>query len=684
MAAAFPPRGAAARTGASEKALILRVCAPVQEETEAVMAQTSWRSRNIPILSWLRGYDRSWISTDAIAGLTVWGLVVPESMAYAGVAGLPPEFGLYTLVCSLLLYAVLGSSRHVFVQPTSASAALVASSVTAVMIAAGVATDAASIDPALYQEYVAAFVIVVGLVFLLARLARLGFVTQFLSKPVLDGFITGLAVYVMVGQLYKFFGVEKTSGNTVQKFVGVVQELPEANPATIAVGTAALVLLILLPRWNRRIPAGLIVLFGSIVVSSALDLQAVYGVHVVGDLPQGLPTPHLPDVPLSDWLLMILPAIGMLLVAFSQSLAVAHEYSDKHDYDIDSNTELGAYSVINIASGLFGGQIAGGSIAPTAVNDGAGGRSLVAELVTWVAVVLTLLFLTPLFESLPETVLAALILHALWHIVASRKLRYVRLISRPEFVLGVLTFAGVILIDVLPGMLIGLFCSLLVVIYRSSLAHVSRLGKVPGETAAYSEVTRHPDAAIVPGVLILRLDAPVYYANALTVRDRMMQLLEEAGPTVRAVVVDAVVQNSLDITGSDMLSGFVRRLRGRGIEVYFAELHGPVLEFAATTGLLEEIGEDHLFATVDAAVFSTAAADAQATRGGGRWRVTHTRSRDRIRGTRSFRTSCWTRSRSARCSSCSRPSRCSATRPASASVAGGSAGRRGSRRGPPT
>ena len=193
------------------------------------MSEGSRVKRNIPILSWLPAHDRSWLSADAIAGLTVWGLIVPESMAYAGVAGLPPQFGLYTLVCSLLLYALLGSGRHVFVQPTSASAALIASSVTAVMVAAGVATDAGSIDAGLYQQYVAAFILVVGAVFLLARLARLGFVTQFLSKPVLDGFITGLAVYVMVGQLNKLFGVEKPSGNTVQKFIGVVQELPDAN-----------------------------------------------------------------------------------------------------------------------------------------------------------------------------------------------------------------------------------------------------------------------------------------------------------------------------------------------------------------------------------------------------------------------------------------------------------------------
>ena len=226
----------------------------------------SWFKQNIPILSWLPAYDRSWLSADAIAGLTVWGLLVPESMAYAGVAGLPPQFGLYTLVVSLILYAVLGTSRHLFVQPTSATAALIASSVTAVMVTAGIVANGADIDPALYQQYAVAFTLVVGAVFLVAGLARLGFITQFLSKPVLDGFVTGLAVFVMVGQLNKLFGVEKPDGNTVQKFFGVIRELPEANWVTFALGVCALALLILIPRWNKKIPAGLIVLFGSITL----------------------------------------------------------------------------------------------------------------------------------------------------------------------------------------------------------------------------------------------------------------------------------------------------------------------------------------------------------------------------------------------------------------------------------
>jgi SulP family sulfate permease len=566
--------------------------------------ETTWLKRNIPILSWLPAYDRSWLTADAIAGLTVWGLVIPESMAYAGVAGLPPQFGLYTLAVSLLVYALLGSSRHLFVQPTSATAALIASTVTAVLVATGIAASSAEIDPLVYQQYTGAFVLVVGFIFLIASLARLGFITQFLSKPVLDGFVTGLAVYVSVGQLNKLFGVEKPSGNTVQKFFGILRELPEANWVAFAVGVIALAILALLPRWNKKIPAGLIVLFGSILLSSALNLHENYGVHVVGELPQGLPSFSLPAVPLPALLLMIAPAIGVLLVSFSQSLGVAREYSDKHDYEIKPNKELTAFATINLASSLFGGQIAGGSMAPSAVNDGAGGRSQVSGLVAWVAVILTLLFLTPLFTNLPETILAALILHALWHIIASRKLHYARLVAPTEFVLGLLTVAGVIFIDVLQGMLIGLVSAILVMVYRSSRPHLSRLGKSLDETGAYSDMGRHPENLPVPGVLILRLDAPLYYANALTVRDQVIQMINETDPPPRAVLFDAAVQDELDITSSEMLKGLIKRLHNQGIATYFAEVHQPVLEFGAKTGLLDLIGAEHVFSSVDKAVRS--------------------------------------------------------------------------------
>ena len=294
----------------------------------------------------------------------------------------------------------------------------------------------ADIDPVVYQQYALAFTLVVGVVFLIAGVARLGFITQFLSKPVLDGFVTGLAIFVMVGQLYKLFGVPKPAGNTVQKFFETLRELPEANWITFAVGASALALLILIPRWNKKIPAGLIVLFGSIVLSAALSLNATFGVEVVGVLPQGLPSFGVPSVSWEVLPLMIAPAIGVLLVSFSQSLGVAQDYADKHGYEIDANQELNSFAVVNLATGLFGGQIAGGSMAPSAVNDNAGGRSQVVSLVAWGAVILTLLFLTPLFTNLPETILAALIMNALWHTVAARKLHTARLVVSPGICTG--------------------------------------------------------------------------------------------------------------------------------------------------------------------------------------------------------------------------------------------------------
>src|SRR5512137_581493 len=370
--------------------------------------------RFIPILFWLPRYDRSWLTVDIIAGLTLWGLVVPEGMAYAGIAGLPPQAGLYTLLAALLIYALLGTSRHLVVQATSATAALLASSVAAVLIAT--APENVS-DPKTYQVYASAFVLVTGLVFLAAGLAKLGFITQFLSKPVMDGFVMGIAVFVAVGQLNKLFGVPKPDGNTVEKLLGIIKELPQANWVTFAVGAAALAALFLLPRWNKKIPDGLVVLFGAIALSAALDLNGKYGVEIVGTLPQGLPTLTFPQVPLTTYLAMILPAMGVLLVAYSEALGVAHEFAEKHGYEVNANQELNAHAVANLVSALFGGMLAGGSMSASAVKEGAGARSQVTNLVTWVVTIITLLFLTPLFKTLPEAVLGALIIQALWHIL---------------------------------------------------------------------------------------------------------------------------------------------------------------------------------------------------------------------------------------------------------------------------
>lgn len=558
--------------------------------------KTRGLTKYVPILSWLPNYNRAWLNADVIAGLTLFGLVVPEAMAYAGIAGLPPQAGLYTLLAALLVYALFGTSRHLNVAGTSASSVLIASTV--------VALGASTGDMDTYQAYAIALVLVVGVVFLVAGLARLGFITQFLSKPVMDGFVTGLAIFVAVGQLNKLFGVEKGEGNTIVKIVDVIKQLPEANWVAFAVGATALALLFLLPHLNKRIPAGLVVLVGYILLSTVLDLNGNHGVGVVGTVPKGLPMPSLPKVPLSIYASMVLPAIGVLLVVYSESLGVAHEFAAKHGYEVDPDQELNALAVTNIVSGLFGGMIAGGSMSSSAVKEGAGAHSQVANLVTWVATVLTILFLTPLFTNLPEAVLGALIIHAVWHLIIARKLHQIRLVTRTGFWLGVITMAGVLLIDVLQGMIIGMVCSLLLVVYKSSRPHISSLGRIPGIPGAYADLIRHPENVPVPGVLILRLDSPLYYANALTVQDRVKTLVDETEPLPRAVILDATVQEELDVTGAEMLKGLVMNLQGKGVSVYVAEVHAPAAEFSRRTGLYDLIGEEHMFPTVDAAVRS--------------------------------------------------------------------------------
>lgn len=556
----------------------------------------------IPILGWLPSYQTAWLAADVIAGLTLWGLVVPEAMAYAGIAGLPPQAGLYTLLAALLVYALLGTARHLVVQATSATAALIASAVAAALVA----TAAAVTDSSTYQAYASAFVLVTGLVFLVAGLARLGFITQFLSKPVMDGFVLGLAFFVVVGQLNKLFGVAKPEGNTVERLFVIIQELPQANWATFAVGALALALLFLLPHWNKKVPAGLVVLFGTIALSAVLDLQGKFGVDVVGTLPQGLPALALPQVPFATYLAMILPAIGAVLVAYSEALGVAHEFAEKYGYEVDANQELNAHAIANLASAFCGGMIAAGSMSASAVKEGAGAHSQVANLVTWAATILTVFFLTPLFAALPEAVLAALIIHAVWHILVARKLKRVRLVSQTEFVLGVLTMVGVLLIDVLQGMLIGLLASLVLVIYRSSRPHISALGRSPDAPGVYTALERHPENLPVAGVLILRLDSPMTYYNALTIRDQLKAMIAAEQPRPRAVILDATVQDQVDLTSVEVLRQLVRELQRDGIDLYVAELHAPVVQFARRIepgGILDEA---HRFPTVEAAVRSIA------------------------------------------------------------------------------
>ena len=505
--------------------------------------------RYLPILTWLPAYDRGLLRFDVIAGATVWGLLVPEMIAYSGLAGLPPQAGLYTLLATLAAYAIFGTSRHVVVAGTSAAAVLLASTV-----------GDLAVNPDDYLANAAALVLFVGGLFLLAGVCRLGFIAQFLSRPVVDGFVFGLAIFVTVKQLPKLFGIPGGEGDTIRQFVHVITHLDETSGATLAVGAGALVLLFGMERFAPKVPGGLVALVLGIVVSGVLDLSS-HGVAIVGKVPSGLPSVGVPSVPSENIPTLIAAAGGMLLVIFSESLGAAQTFAVKHGYEIDPNQELIALGAANTGSGFLGGLAAGGSLSQSAVNEGAGARSEASSLVAAVLIVVTVLLLMPLFKNLPDAVLAALIIHAvshLWKIKAFKRYKAERPI---EFWLGLATLLGVITIDVLPGLVIGVVAMLLLVVYQASRPHLGVLARKPGVYGAYGDIERHPDYERIPGLLVVRLESPLVYANASLVVSSIKKLVGASDPLPRAVILDAGANNDLDITAAEALQQLVASLQ---------------------------------------------------------------------------------------------------------------------------
>jgi SulP family sulfate permease len=453
-------------------------------------------------------------------------------------------------------------------------------------------------DVGTYAAYAAALVLLVGLLFILAGLAKLGFIAQFLSRPVMEGFVLGLAIFVAVGQLNNLFGVEKGEGNVPQKLWHVLTELDEANWWSFAMGIAALAALFVLPHLSKRLPGGLVVLGGGILLSAALDLSGNHDVEVVGTLPSGFPSPGFPDVDAGVLWTLVPAAIGIMLVSYSEALGVAGSLANKHGYDIDPNQELLAHGVANLASGSLGGLVAGGSMSSSAVNDGAKARSQVSGLSASVLVVVTIFFLTPIFKDLPEAVLAALIIHAVSHLMSVANLVKVRHLAPAEFWMGVLALAGVLLIDVLEGLVIAMLASLLLVIYRSSRASVTALGRVPGSEDLVSAMVRNPETVPIDGVLIVRTDEPVYYANAISNRDAVRKLVRSTVPPVTTVVFDPQVQHDLDYTTVEVLTELLDWLEARGIEVYVVATHSDLVAIAERAGIIHLSGRVHVASTL--------------------------------------------------------------------------------------
>ncbi|MDA0183437.1 SulP family inorganic anion transporter [Solirubrobacter phytolaccae] len=546
------------------------------------------------MFSSLRGYDRSGLRGDLIAGLTVWAVLIPESLAYASIAGVSPVVGLYAAPGALLLYAALGSSRHLVCGPMSATAALSAATV----------ADVIPVGDNRFAAFTAALAIATGLAALLAGLLRLGFLANFISEPVIKGFIVGLALTIIIGQLPKLFGVEKGDGDFFEKAWDLISKLGDTDALTLVVGVASLAVVLGLRRFVPGVPGSLVAVLLGIGVVQVLDLD----IAIVGHIDGGLPSFGVPD---ADYGALAAGGVAVMLVGFAEGLGAAKTYAARQHYEIDVNRELLGLGGANLAAGLSQGMVVNGSLSKTAVNGAAGARTQLSGLVVAVLTVVTLLLLTGLFESLPEATLAAVVIAAVIELVdfpALRRLyrdtssglrRAYGVAARPDFIAALAALLGVLVFDTLPGLFIGIALSLLLLLYRASKPYVATLGELGG---AYVDLARSTDAQPIDGIALVRVEGGLYFANAEAVRTH---LLDAAGDGVRAVILDAETIPFVDVTAAEMLDRVAADLRRRGVKLVIARDVGLVRD------MLDRVAEDaalhDVYPSVRAAIKSVGA-----------------------------------------------------------------------------
>jgi high affinity sulfate transporter 1 len=546
-------------------------------------------ARYVPMAGWLRQYRwGSWLTADLIAGVSVAALLIPESLGYAGVAGLPPEVGLYAAPLALLGYAIFGRST-VLVVATSSSTAAISLSVVAELNADGGAGSAVGLA--------AALALFTGVVLLAVGIVRLGWVANFMSKTVIEGFIIGLSISIIIGQLDDLLGIRISGENSFEQLRDAISQIGGWDGATVLVGAVSLALLFGLERFVKKLPAAL-----TVVVLAVLYIRFVdpSGVAIVGEIPQGLPAFGMPDFSSSQIAGLITGGLAVALVGFSEGYGAASSFARRHGDRLDNDQEFIAFGVSNIGAGLTSGMVVGGSLSKTAASDAAKAKSQVSNVVNAVLVVLTLLFLAPFFEDLPEATLAAIVIHALWHSANPRRLAPVRKVVRAEFWLGVLVLVAVLALDTLPAIALGVVISLLAVIYRVTFPATDELRRNPTTGAFEGEF--HDDREQIPGVVVYRFNAPLIYANASTFGAAARALIDAAQPAARILVVDCEEMFAIDYTGVEALAGLIEDMRERDVEVRLARAHRAVLERLERGGVIASLGEDHVFRRIEDAV----------------------------------------------------------------------------------
>lgn len=558
-------------------------------------------SRVLPALGWMRSYRREDLPGDISAGLTTAVMLIPQAMAYALLAGLPPIIGLYASIVPLALYALFGSSRQLAVGPVA---------MVSLLVVAGVGAIAKPGSPD-FIAYAILLSLAVGVLQLGMGIFRLGFLVNFLSHPVVSGFTSAAALIIGFSQLKHLLGIDLPRSHHVHTIVvGALSRLGLLSWPTFAIGAASIALLLALKRFAPRAPRALVVVaLGTLAVwLFGLDQR---GVAIVGTVPAGLPSPRLP---LLDWAVLrqLLPiALTIAFVGFMESISVAKAVARRHRYEVDANQELIGLGMANLGGALFSAYPVTGGFSRTAVNDQAGARTPLASLLTAGVIAFALLFLTPLFFYLPKAVLAAIIMVAVFGLVDLREVKHLWTVKRSDLALLALTFFATLTLGIETGILTGVGASLLWFVVRTTRPHLAVLGRLPG-TEVYRNVKNHPTAQPQDGVLALRIDAQFYFGNVTFLKDSLRSLEAGATTPLAAVILDASGINQLDSSAATALAELAEDYRERDIALYLAGVKKPVLDVLERAHLLEALGPEAIFLSVhDAVQQATAGAPAE-------------------------------------------------------------------------
>jgi sulfate permease, SulP family len=550
------------------------------------MTESRDRMRVIP--AWLRGYDRSWLVADVIAGLTVWALMVPQALAYAGIAGVPVQNGLYVMPLAVVGYVLLGSSRHLYVGPSATVATMSAATVGIVATASTGSAD--------YVALTVALTLMVGVIYIAGGLARMGFVARFFARPVLEGFIVGLGLYIAIGQLPKVVGIEKPSGNTLAVLWNTITDVGSWQWTTVAVGVVALVALFAFARFAPKLPGVIIVVVLSILASAALDLQG-HDVAIVGDVPTGFQFVSLSSVSLDDLGKMVSGALAIVIVGLAQALAIAKSYAAKYHYPVDANREMLGYGAANLGAGALQGYTVTGGLSASGAAERVGAKSPAAFLVSALMALLTVLFLAGLFADLPEPVLGAIVIWAVSGMINPGKVTQYRRAHSLELWAALGALLGVVLIDILPGVAIGVALSFILLIHTIDHPHIASLGLSP-DGSRYSDLEDDTEAIPVPGVHIHRFEAELIFANADIFQDDLLARVRAADPPPHTVILDFEAVSQLDVTGAQTLRSVHDTLDARGIRLIVARAKSTVRTSMRRNGVTDRLGEDNLAPTV--------------------------------------------------------------------------------------